>query len=252
MPERAKFPREAVDVLVDVVRPRPGEGGDQADAETHETPSVDPRGFAFPGEKVSLVTNVRFGLLVYFGVLTALAAIGIVLGIGGDLGDELKLLESVSVTLLCAGGIYSAIVLLVRRDVVPFAGVVIPVELIAFALALHSVWDGNQTATSGRWSWTFLVLAIACVVLTTQRVLTDPVDLVSRWAYVLSAVSQAAASAVVIKVIWDIPGDWSRTEVRLATCCYLLGTFGFLFTPAVRVFRRAADGPAEAGPSTTI
>jgi hypothetical protein len=198
------------------------------------------------------MTNMRFGLLVYFGVLTALAAIGVVLGIAGDLGDELKLLESVSVTLLCAGGVYAAIVLLGRRDVVLFAGLVIPVELIAFALALHSVWDGDRTATSGRWSWTFLVLAIACIVLTTQRVLTDSLDLVSRCAYIVSAVSQAAASAVVIKVIWDAPGDWSRTEVRLATCCYLLGTFGFLFTPAVRVFRQGADGPAEAGPSTTI
>ena len=54
------------------------------------------------------------------------------------------------------------------------------------------------------------------------------------------------------QVVWDVPGDWSRTEVRLATCCYLLGTFGFLFTPPVRVLRRAADSPAEAGPSTTI
>jgi hypothetical protein len=40
VPERAQLPGEAVDVLVDVVRPRPGERSDQADAETHDSPSV--------------------------------------------------------------------------------------------------------------------------------------------------------------------------------------------------------------------
>jgi hypothetical protein len=198
------------------------------------------------------VTNVRFGLLVYFGVLTGLGVIGVVLSLGGELSDELQLLESVTVTLLCAGAVYAAGVLLARRDLVPFAGVVVLTEVLAFALALHSIWAGHQTATSGRWSWTFLVLAIACLVVTTQRLLTDPADLVSRWAFVLSALCHAAASAIVIKVIWGAPDDWSRTELRLVTCFYVLGTFGFLFTPAVRVFRRAADGPAAAGPSTTI
>ena len=193
------------------------------------------------------MTNVRFGLLVYFGVLTAFGVIGVVLSLGGELADELRLLESVTVTLLCTGAVYASGVLLVRRDLVLFAGAVILVEAIAFALALHSIWDGHNTTSSGRWSWTFLVLAIACLVVATQRLLTDRVDLVSRWAFILSALSQAAASAIVIKVIWGAPDDWSRTELRLATCFYVLGTFGYLFTPAVRVFRQAANGPAGRG-----
>lgn len=198
------------------------------------------------------MTSVRFGLLVYFGVLIALGVIGVALSLSGELSDELQLLESVSVTLICAGAVYASVVLLARRDVVPFAGTVVLIEVIALGLALHAIWGGHRTATSGRWSWTFLVLAIACLVVATQRLLTDPIDLVARWAFLLSAVCQAAASAVVIKVIWAGPGDWTRTEVRLATCFYVLGAFGFLFTPAVRVFREAANGPGGAGPSTMI
>ena len=198
------------------------------------------------------VTNVRFGLLVYFGVLIAFAVVGVILSLGGELTDELQLLQSLTVTLLCAGGAYASIILLARRDLVAFAGCVVLVDVIALALALHSIWDGHGTATSGRWSWTFLVLAVACLVLATQRLLTDPVDLVSRWAFLLSALCQAAATAVVIKVVWGGPGDWSRTELRLVTCFYVLGTFGFLFTPAVRVFRQAANGPAAAGPSAMV
>jgi len=40
VPERAQLAGEAVDVLVDVVRARPGERSDQTDAETHDSPSV--------------------------------------------------------------------------------------------------------------------------------------------------------------------------------------------------------------------
>jgi hypothetical protein len=250
VPKGSKPSGKAADMVVDVMRPRPGEGRNQADTKAHGVPSLVAEGFAVGTEKSRPVSNVRFGLLVYFGVLIALAAIGVVLSLGGELSDELQLLESVSVTLLCAGAVYASVLLLARRDVVPFAGAVILIEVIALGLALHSIWGGHRTATSGRWSWTFLVFAIACLVVATQRLLTDPVDFVSRWAFVLSALCEAAASAVVIKAIWGGPGDWSRAEVRLATCFYVLGTFGFLFTPAVRVFRQAANGPAGAGPST--
>ena len=40
VPERAQLAGEAVDVLVDVVRARPGERSNQTDAETHDSPSV--------------------------------------------------------------------------------------------------------------------------------------------------------------------------------------------------------------------
>ena len=198
------------------------------------------------------MSNTRFGLLLYLLLLTCLAVIGVVRGLGGDLIDLLRLEESVVVALLCGGGLYAAAGLLARRDLVPFAGLVVAIEPIAFVLAVHEIWRGNETLNSTRWPATLLVIAISGLIVAALRLMTGPADLAVRWAFLLTALCQAGAAAVVIRVIWDFPSDWGGGEVKTATTLLVLATFGFLFTPVLERLRRTEDGPAEAGPSTTI
>jgi hypothetical protein len=198
------------------------------------------------------MSNARFGLLVYVSVLLGCAVIGVVVAVGGNLLDHFQLIESVSTTLVCGGGIYAGVALLIRRELVAFAGLVVALEVVAFAVALRSIWGEHLTTSAGRWSATFLTLAIAALVVAAQRTTIDGRDRIARAGFLGTALCWAIASGFVINLIWDFPDDWSRGDVKVATSFYVLGAFGFLVTPALQRFRAAAEGPAGAGPSTTV
>ena len=210
------------------------------------------RGIPIAAANDGAMGNTRFGLVVYLGVLLGCAVIGLVVTLGGNLLDHVKIYESVVVAVICGGGLYAAVALLQRRELVAGAGLVVALELIAFVLAVHSIWAGRVGQTSGRWSTTFLTLAIAALVVTALRTMIDALDPVVRAAFLGTTLCWTIASAFVIKLVWDLPEDFASGTVKTAASFYVLGAFGFLATPALQRFRAAADGPAEAGPSTTI
>jgi hypothetical protein len=198
------------------------------------------------------VSNVRFGILVYLAVLLACTIVGVIETVGGEPLDYFQISESLVVTLVCGGGLYAAVALLQRRQVVAAAGLVVALEAIAFGVAMHAIWSANLGESAGRWSTTFMALAVGALVVVAVRTTIRGDDPVTRGAFLGTALCWTIATAFVLKLIWADPFDFDSGTVKTATSFYVLGTFGFLATPALQRFRMSIDDPAGAGPSTTI
>jgi hypothetical protein len=198
------------------------------------------------------VSNLRFGILVYLALLVACAIVGVVETVGGEPLDYFQISESLAVTLVCGGGLYAGVALLQRRQLVAFAGLVVALEAIAFVVAMHAIWTANLGEIAGRWSSTFVALAIGALVVAAVRTTMRGGDPVTSAAFLGTALCWTIATGFVLKLIWTDPIDFDTGTVKTATSFYVLGAFGFLATPALERFRRSADDPAGAGPSTTI
>jgi hypothetical protein len=82
--------------------------------------------------------------------------------------------------------------------------------------------------------------------------MTDPDDAVVRAGFLGSSLCVRVAAAVTILAVWSSSTELGDGDAKTALSFWILTAYGFLLTPALRRFRRAADGPAVAEPSATI